>query len=387
MKRLMTIFAAMLFAASSLAATKISELPSGQKVGNILDETLRVGGGATTSTTPTLTVPRDDSSTNTVPTLLRLQRTSSGTPATGIGAGLDFYIETSAGNNEIGYKLAAVATDVTSTSEDFDLVAYGQQAGSGTLNETLRVTGRGTLTASFIGGEKVSIGDSVSVYNGSGNLVAYLTGTQRLASGGQYVWTSDANDAFSNVDTGLKRISPAVVAVSNGSAGLGSLQVGDGTSGAPAIRSSAGTTGVYFDSSGTRFNFASGGNVPLLIDSQGTVFAEPFSGRRRLAAITSTGTLANFLSREFVTNRGASGTVTLTMSSPTSAETYTFMRVANQSLRIEPHSGASFFRASGTTEAADKYLELGSTGALITIMWDGTNWLLLDERGTINVEP
>lgn len=258
------------------AATKISELPTGQKVGNILDETLRVGGGATTSTTPTLTVPRDDSSTNTVPTLLRLQRTSSGTPATGIGAGLDFYIETSAGNNEIGYKLAAVATDVTSTSEDFDLVAYGQQAGSGTLNETLRVTGRGTLTATFIGGEKVSIGDSVSVYNVAGELIGYLTGTMRLASGGQYVFTSNANDAFNGVDTGIGRHAGGVTKGTNGSTTIRWLQGGGSAISSAAalpvptgnVQHVTGTTGV---TSISTTNLGSGLCTTLIFDDALTV--------------------------------------------------------------------------------------------------------------------
>ena len=258
------------------AATKISELPTGQKVGNILDETLRVGGGATTSTTPTLTVPRDDSSTSSVPTLLRLQRTSSGTPANGIGAGLDFYIETSAGNNEIGYKLAAVATDVTSTSEDFDLIAYGQQAGSATLNETLRISGRGVTTATFIGGEKVSIGDSVSVYNGSSELIGYLTGTMRLASAGQYVFTSQSNDAYNNVDTGVGRQAGGVLRATNGgNTTRGLLGGGSAIASASAlpvptgnVQHVTGTTGI---TSISTTNLGSGVCTTLIFDDALTV--------------------------------------------------------------------------------------------------------------------
>lgn len=94
-----------------------------------------------------------------------------------------------------------------------------------------------------------------------------------------------------------------------------------------------------------------------------------------------------------VTNRGATGTVTMTLDPAAgtgasgTAVIVRAMRVANQALRIKPHSGAAFYRAGGTTESADKYLELGSNGAMLEVMWDGTNWLCTFERGTINVEP
>lgn len=307
-KLLLIALALCVSTAHAQSTRKISELPTGQKVGNILDETLRVGGGATTATTPTLTVPREDSSTNTAPPMLRLQRTSSGTPATGIGASLDFQVETSAANNEIGASIEAVTTDVTATSEDFHIV-FKTMAGGAAAAERARISSTGQVIAG-----------------------------------------------------------------------------GDGSGSLPAFRGTDADTGFYFNGAGRLFATAnnSGG---FYVDSLGTRFDLPFAGRRVVAARTSTATIANYQSNEFVTNRGASGTVTLTLNAPTSGETYTFLRVANQTLRIEPSTGAAFFRASGTVETADKYLELASTGALITVLWDGTNWLVLSERGTINVEP
>lgn len=73
---------------------------------------------------------RADSSTNTVLSAARLRRDSSGTPATGIGVGLDFAVETAADNVEVGASIQAVTTDVTSTSEDFDLVIKTMAAGA-----------------------------------------------------------------------------------------------------------------------------------------------------------------------------------------------------------------------------------------------------------------
>lgn len=67
-------------------------------------------------------VEQDSVATNTVTYLQRLTSTSSGTPAAGIGAGIEFEVETAAGNNEVGATIEAVTTDVTSTSEDFDVV-------------------------------------------------------------------------------------------------------------------------------------------------------------------------------------------------------------------------------------------------------------------------
>jgi len=87
----------------------------------------------------------------------------------------------------------------------------------------------------------------------------------------------------------------------------------------------------------------------------------------------------------YITNRGASATVTRTM--VTYVTPLWFKRVATQAFRIAPSSGHRFLRLNGTLEAADKYLELGSDGATLMLVWDGTNYLCLSESGTINVQP
>lgn len=151
-----TLLIALLALCGAANAVKISELSTGQKVGNILDETLLVGGGATTAATPTLTIPRTDAGTNVVAYLLNLNRQSSGTPANGIGTGISFSAETAAANTEIGATIEAVTTDVTSTSEDFALVAKTMVAGSTTLVEGGRWVGAqylapdGTVGAPFL---------------------------------------------------------------------------------------------------------------------------------------------------------------------------------------------------------------------------------------------
>lgn len=87
-------------------------------------------------------VEQDTATTNAVTYVQRLTSTSSGTPANGIGVGIEFEVETSSANNEIGATIEAVTTDVTSTSEDFDLVFNTMAAGS-TAAERFRLSDSG----------------------------------------------------------------------------------------------------------------------------------------------------------------------------------------------------------------------------------------------------
>lgn len=86
----------------------------------------------------------DNANTNAVLYDARFTVTSSGTPANGIGAGVEFEVETSSSNNEIGATIEAVTTDVTSTSEDFDLVFKTMTAGAAAA-ERVRITSDGRV--------------------------------------------------------------------------------------------------------------------------------------------------------------------------------------------------------------------------------------------------
>jgi len=99
--------------------------------------------GSANTFTAAQTVSVDSAATNTVTTVATLRSTSTGTPAAGIGVAIDFAAETAAGNNEIGARISAVTTDVTSTSEDFDLVVSTMAAGAA-VAERGRVTSKGT---------------------------------------------------------------------------------------------------------------------------------------------------------------------------------------------------------------------------------------------------
>ena len=77
------------------------------------------------------------------------------TPGVGIGAGIDFQVETSDNNTETGMRLEAVTTDVTGGSEDFDFVIRLMENGA-TASEKFRVTSTGVANAlSFVSGANV----------------------------------------------------------------------------------------------------------------------------------------------------------------------------------------------------------------------------------------
>jgi hypothetical protein len=97
-------------------------------LGDASADTVTVNGTATFAAKPT--VQLTSAATNTVTQVMRLDSQSSGTPAAGIGVGLEFAVETAAGNTEVGATLDAVTTDVTSTSEDFDLLVKLMIAGA-----------------------------------------------------------------------------------------------------------------------------------------------------------------------------------------------------------------------------------------------------------------
>lgn len=95
--------------------------------------------GTTQSPDRQLHVEGEYAATNAVTPQLRLTVLSSGTPAAGIGAGIEYEVETSASNNEIGVTEAAVVTDATGGSEDFDWVVSIMRGGAA-ASEALRVT-------------------------------------------------------------------------------------------------------------------------------------------------------------------------------------------------------------------------------------------------------
>lgn len=82
--------------------------------------------------------------TSTVTPVFRIDSQSTTTPVAGIGVGMQFATETAVGNTEIGATIEAITTDVTSTSEDFDLSFKTMTAGAA-ASEKARLTSTGLL--------------------------------------------------------------------------------------------------------------------------------------------------------------------------------------------------------------------------------------------------
>jgi hypothetical protein len=174
-------------------------------------------GGTFTKTTAT---------TNAVTQVLRVDSQSSGTPANGIGVGVEFATETAAGNTEVGATIEAITTDVTSASEDFDL-SFKTMAAGAAAAERMRVkstgdfqfdSGYGSVATAFGCRSWVFYNGSTNVVVGSGN-VSSVTDT---ATGNFTVnFTTnmpDTNYTFgANVtgnlsgSTGGNRISPPLI--------------------------------------------------------------------------------------------------------------------------------------------------------------------------------
>jgi fibronectin-binding autotransporter adhesin len=137
-------------------------------LGDASADTVTVNGTATFTAKPT--VQLTSAATNTVTQAIRLDSQSSGTPAAGIGVGMEFAAETSAGNTEVGATIEAITTDVTSTSEDFDLVIKLMIAGAAAAEvarfkstgltlvtgDTYQINGVDVLSATTLGTAVVS---------------------------------------------------------------------------------------------------------------------------------------------------------------------------------------------------------------------------------------
>lgn len=90
------------------------------------------------------------SDTNTVQYALNLLYNCTGIPANGTGTGIQFETRTSTTNTEIGATIESITTDVTGTSENFDLIFKTMAAGAA-ASERLRLNGTGVKINNNLG--------------------------------------------------------------------------------------------------------------------------------------------------------------------------------------------------------------------------------------------
>ena len=183
----------------------------------------------TTATTHTAI----DAGTTTVLYPAVLDRQSSGTPAAGIGSGLAFDVETAAGNTERGATIEAVTTDVTSTSEDFDLVFKTMAAGAAAAEAARFLsTGGIKVVAGSAANPSIQSGGNGFYSQGNGDLTFARSATAIIGLGvGANVlgltdvtvlaWNATLSGAY---DTGIGRVADGVVGATLGTSGAGWFQ-------------------------------------------------------------------------------------------------------------------------------------------------------------------
>lgn len=249
----------------------------------------------TIADTGVTTIVATDAGTNTVLDAMQVQRQSSGTPAVGIGVGLEFAVGTAAGNTEIGAIIQAVTTDVTAASEDFDLVFKTMAAGAA-ATEGMRVKSNNIVdvkslaingtTVTSTAAELNTLDGSVAgtivnnkavVYGAAGQVNAttlQIAGTSITATAaelnkldGVTATTSELNfvdGVTSGIQGQLDLKAPLASPTFTGQA-----KFPNGTAAAPAVANNAGDSGVLF---GTAFvAFSTSGTERARFNSSGAL--------------------------------------------------------------------------------------------------------------------
>jgi len=116
------------------------------------------GVDITTGADSSIIIVRDSSTTNTVLSPLTLRRTTSGTPAVGIGTALSFSTETAVGVNTTAGSINLASTNISSGNETFNMKINLRNAGVSTEVATLNSLGDLTITGDLTAGADVIVG-------------------------------------------------------------------------------------------------------------------------------------------------------------------------------------------------------------------------------------
>lgn len=135
-----------------------------------------------------------------------------------------------------------------------------------------------------------------------------------------------------------------------------------------------------------RTDILASGGIEAYVQGDGIRWIRPVQADTSDQSLFRTSNTVN--SQELRTNRGASTTVTDTLPTAGDKTGYEvmFVRIATQAFRVDPGDGQTFTNTDGSTTTSGKYKELGSDGALLHVLWDGSSWLILNERGTVTDE-
>ena len=168
-----------------------------------------------------VTLNVENSTTNAVTDVLKLQAQSSGTPAVGIGTGVEFSTETASGTLEIGGVVESVTTGLSPGSEEFDMIFKTMSTGNAAA-ERLKLNGSGATVGNVnVNGNTVSSTDT----NGNINLSPNGTGTvvintdldvDNINIDGNAITSTDANGNIALTPNGTGEVDISKVDIDSG---------------------------------------------------------------------------------------------------------------------------------------------------------------------------
>jgi hypothetical protein len=319
-----------------------------------------------------VTLNVENSTTNGVTDVLKLQAQSSGTPAVGIGTGVEFSTETAAGTLETGGVIESVTTSLTPTSEEFDMVFKTMSAGA-TAAERLKLNGDGATVGNLnLDGNTLSSTDTnghvVVAPNGIGD-VQLDADTVRVGDSNTDVTitTNGTGDLTLNTNAGTNS---GVITIADGAGGdisitpngAGSVDIGKLkiASGATAISSILDEDTLSSDSATA---LATQQSIKAYVDNT-------FTGGSFGSGISVDGANIDIADDFGIDFEGASFTTTLGKAAPTAARTITL-----------PDADGTVI-TTGNTEA----LAINGLTALTDPIADADEMIVYDASGAVNVK-
>ncbi len=287
----------------------------------------------------------ENSTTNAVTDVLKLQAQSTGTPATGIGTGIEFSTETAAGTLETGGVVESVTTDLTPTAEHFDMVFKTMAAGA-TAAERLKLNGSGATIGNInLDGNTIistdTNGNIALTPNGTGEvditkvdidggaIDAVTIGTNSAATELQVDNINVNGNAITSTDTdGNIAITPA----GTGEVDITKVDIAGGEIDGTIIGANSAAAGTFTNLiAGTDLTLATGATVTAILDedNMATNSATAIATQQSIKAYVDgqVGAASNVTATGISfdgSTTGDSVTTTLAITDPTSNRTFTF---------------------------------------------------------------
>jgi len=272
----------------------------------------------------------ENATTNGVTDVLKLQAKSTGTPAVGIGTGIEFSTETAASTIETGGVIESVAAGLTPTAEEFDMIFKTMSSGA-TAAERLKLNGSGATIGNInVDGNTIISTDT----NGNINLSPNGTGTvvvntdldiDNININGNTIISTNLNGNIALTPNGTGEVDISKVDIAAGE--IDGTIIGANSAAAGTFAALEGTTVT----ASTNLTLASGATVTAILDedNMATNSATALATQQSIRAyVTSQLGAASNVSDTGITfdgsTTGDSVTTTLAITDPTSNRTFTF---------------------------------------------------------------